>query len=241
MRLNYNFAFKNSKLTPWQRPEPPNILVSDASIDKKINYIFNQYKINSSLFYPPSIVIFLIIGIQVFNLYPKMILKNLESDHIKYSLISSKLLNIEAGKKRIKKNIKVIDEYFLSHTNSYLFAYYLQKSVPEAVKLNYFYFSDNGFDISATSYDLESLNQFLTLIIESPVISKDTVKVDKLNKKELNNSMNKSLEINYEMQIYGDVIKLNLKKRENLYKEAEATGLLRKLQRLNYLKNLLRY
>ena len=240
MRLNYNFAFKNSNLTPWKRPEPPNILVSDASINKKIKYILNQYKINSYLFYPPSIVIFLIIGVQVFNLYPKKILKNLESDHIKYSLITSKLSNIEAGKKRIKKNIKDIDEYFSSHTNSYLFAYYLQKSVPDGVKLNYFYFSDNGFDISATSYDLESLNQFLTLIIESPVILKDTVKVDKLNKKELNNSMNKNLEINYEMQIYGDISKLKIKEREDLYKESEATGLLRKLQRLNYLKNLLR-
>ena len=240
MRLNYNFAFKNSNLTPWQRPEPPNILISDASINKKIKYIFNQFKINSSLFYPPSLVIFLIIGVQVFNLYPKKIIKNLESDHIKYSLITSKLSNIEAGKKRIKKNIKDIDEYFSRHTNSYLFAYYLQNSVPEGVKLNYFYFSDNGFDISASSYDLESLNQFLTLIIESPVILKDTVKVDQLNKKELNNTLNKNLEVNYEMQIYGDISKLNLKKREDLYKEAEATGLLIKLQRLTYLKSLLR-
>ena len=240
MRLNYNFAFKNSKLTPWQRPEPPNILVSDASINKKIKYIFNQYKKNSFLFYPPSLIIILSIGLQVFNLYPKNILKKLENDHIKYSLISSKLANIENGKKRIKNNIKDIDEYFSRHTNSYLFVYYLKNSVPEGVKLNYFYFSDNGFDINATSYNLESLNQFLTLIIESPVISRDTVKVDQINRKELNSSMSKNVEINYEMKIYGEISKLDLKKREDLYKEAEATGLLRKLQRLNYLKSLLR-
>ena len=240
MRLNYNFAFKNSKLTPWQRPEPPNILVSDASINKKIKYIFNQYKKNAFLFYPPSLIIILSIGLQVFNLYPKKVIKNLENDHIKYSLISSKLANIENGKKRIKKNIKDIDGYFSRHTNSYLFVYFLQNSVPEGVKLNYFYFSDNGFDINATSYDLESLNQFLTLIIESPVISRDTVKVDQINRKELNNSMNKDVEINYEMKIYGEISKLDLKKREDLYEEAEAIGLLRKLQRLNYLKSLLR-
>ena len=240
MRINYNFAFKNSKLTPWQRPAPPNILISDASINKKIKYIFNQYKTNASLFYPPSLVIVLIIGLQVFSLYPKKVLNNLEDDHIKYSLISSKLANIENGKKRIKKNIKDIDEYFSRHTNSYLFVYYLKNSVPEGVKLNYFYFSDNGFDISATSYDIESLNQFLRLIIESPVITRDTVKVDKINRKELNSSKNKNVEINYEMQIYGEISKLDLKKREDLYKEAEAIGLLRKLQRLNYLKSLLR-
>ena len=240
MRLNYNFAFKNSKLRIWQRPEPPNILVTDASINRKIKYIFNQYNKNSNLFYPPSLIIIFIIGAHFFNLYPKRIIKSLESDHNKYFVVSSKLANIEAGKKRIKRNIKDIDKYFLSHTNSYLFVHYLQNSVPEGVKLNYFYFSDNGFDINATSYDLESLNQFLTLIIESPVILKDSTKVDQLNRKELNSSMNKKMKINYEIQIYGQVNKLDVKTREDLYKEAEAEGLLRKLQRLNSLKSLLR-
>ena len=36
MRIKYNFAFKDSKLSPCQRPAPPNILVSDASLQKKI-------------------------------------------------------------------------------------------------------------------------------------------------------------------------------------------------------------
>tara|TARA_Y100000589_G_scaffold319600_1_gene348350 strand:+ start:85 stop:810 length:726 start_codon:yes stop_codon:yes gene_type:complete len=239
MRLNYNFAFKNSKLRPWQRPEPPNVLVSDAPINKKLKYIFKQYNKNSNLFYPPSLIIILIIGAHLFNLYPKRIIKNLENDHNKYAVVSSKLSNIEAGKKRIKRNIKDIDEYFYSHTNSYLFVHYLQNSVPEGVKLNYFYFSDNGFDINASSYDLESLNQFLTLIIESPVILKNSTKVDQLNRKDLNSSMKENIEINYEIQVYGQVNKLDKKTREDLYKESKATGLLRKLQRLNYLKSLL--
>ena len=38
MRIKYNFAFKDSKLSPWQRPAPPNILVTDASLQKKNNF-----------------------------------------------------------------------------------------------------------------------------------------------------------------------------------------------------------
>ena len=35
MRINYNFAFKDSKLRPWERPAPPNLLLTDASLEKK--------------------------------------------------------------------------------------------------------------------------------------------------------------------------------------------------------------
>ena len=46
MRLNYNFAFKDSKLTPWERPSPSNLLISDASLDKKLSYIPKSMKIH---------------------------------------------------------------------------------------------------------------------------------------------------------------------------------------------------
>ena len=47
MRIRYNFAFKDSKLSPWQRPAPPNILVSDASLNKKIIFLYQEFHKNS--------------------------------------------------------------------------------------------------------------------------------------------------------------------------------------------------
>ena len=44
----------------------------------------------------------------------------------------------------------------------------------------------------------------------------------------------------YDLEIYGQTAKIDIKKREDLYKESNANGLLRKLQRFNYLKSLLR-
>ena len=68
MRLNYNFAFKNSKLTPWERPAPPNLLISDVSFKKKVIYIISQLKLNKQLIYPSLSIIFLNMGLQIFNI-----------------------------------------------------------------------------------------------------------------------------------------------------------------------------
>ena len=75
MRLNYNFAFKNSKLTPWERPAPPNLLISDASLNKKFLYLLKQFNSNKGLYYPPTIVLALALVVQALNLYPKIIVK----------------------------------------------------------------------------------------------------------------------------------------------------------------------
>lgn len=239
MRLNYNFAFKNSKLKPWQRPAPPNLLFSDATIENKIKYIYIGFNKNSNLYYPSTFILIVSLGIQIFSIYPKRILKTLENDHYQYTQVANKISNINSSKKRFKQNIKNIEEYFSQPTTSYLFAFYLQNSIPQGLKLNNYYFSDNGFDISASAYNIETLNEFLTLIIESPIIIKETVKVSKINRKESSNSVNNSSDITFEIALYGQTNKLNMKERENLYRESEANGLLKKLKRFNFLNTLL--
>ena len=49
MRINYNFAFKDSKLRPWERPAPPNLLLTDASLEKKLKYIYDGFNNNANL------------------------------------------------------------------------------------------------------------------------------------------------------------------------------------------------
>lgn len=239
MRLNYNFAFKNSKLTPWERPAPPNLLISDASFKKKVIYIISQLKLNKQLIYPSLSIIFLTMGLQIFNIFPTRSIKKLESDHIQYQIIAQKLSNLDSSKNRFKKNIQSIDKYFTQATTSYLFAFYLQNSVPKGVQLNSYNFSDNGFDINATAFNLDALSEFITLIIESPVIIKESVSINQVNRKDFVESGQASKVANFEMDIYGEVTKLDIKKREDLYLESKAKGLLRKLQRFNNLKQKL--
>jgi len=239
MRLNYNFAFKNSKLRKWERPSPPNLLFSDVSTKKKLKYIRNQFFENAELTYPPSIILILSLSLQLLNTYPTLILKKLESEHNEYSSIEMKLSDLKSSKMKIKNDIKEIDEYFSKPTLSYLFAFYLQNAVPEGVKLNSYNVNDNGFDINASSYTIDSLNQFLTLLVESPIIKRNSVTVKKLSRETENQSSNNYSKINFDLEIYGEILKLDIQKRENLYKESQAIGLQKKLERFNNLKLLL--
>ena len=239
MRLNYNFAFKDSKLTPWERPSPSNLLISDASLDKKLSYIFKQFNANKGLYYPPSIVLALAIFLQLLNLYPKSLVKKFERDHNKYQNIEIKLRNLNSKKQRFNKRINNMEEFFTQSTTSYLFGYFLQNSIPKGVQINNYAFSDNGFDIIVSAYNLDSLDEFVTLLIESPVILKDSVKVNKLTKNESSNSTDSLGLPEFQLEIYGQVKKLNNKKRQALYLESKANGLFKKLHRFNSLKQKL--
>ena len=236
MRINYNFAFKNSKLTPWERPSPPNLLISDASLKKKINFIIEQTKLNKELIYPSLLILISSLGIQFLTFFPNKSIKNLESDHFQYQVVSQKLSNLESSKNRFRRNLKNIEKYFTQATTSYLFAFYLQNSVPKGVQLNSYTFSDNGFDIIATAFNLDALNEFITLIVESPLILKDSVSINKFNRKDLAQSSNTDPVPDFEMEIYGAIKKLEVAKRKDLYIESKANGLLYKLKRFNNLK-----
>ena len=240
MRINYNFAFKNSKLRQWQRPSPPNLLLTDATLKKKIIYLKEQFISNSDLFFPPTTILLLSLGFHVLNIYPSKVIKELQPDHDQYVLISNKLANLANSKQRFRKNINNLRPFFTEATTSYLFAFYLQNSVPKGVKLLNYSFSDNGFEINANSYTVDALNEFLTLIIESPVINKNSVMINQLRRKQKGRTNNENLNFDYELLLYGEVKKLNFSDRENLYKDSQAKGLLKKMQRYKNLNNLLR-
>ena len=240
MRIKYNFAFKDSKLSPWQRPAPPNILISDASLNKKLIFLYKEFHRNAEIFYPSSLILILSFGIYFFNIFPNLTIKKLEADHNQYLLISTKLSDIDSSKNNYRKNLKNFEDYFSQATTSYLFAFYLQNSVPKGVKINNYSFSDNGFDINVSSFNLDSLNEFITLIIESPIVQKKTVTVNQINRLESNSNKGENISSKFDLEIYGLTEKIDIKKREDLYLESNSIGLLRKLQRFNYLKSLLR-
>ena len=110
MRINYNFAFKNSKLTPWERPAPPNLLISDASLKKKISYIIDQTKLNKEVIYPTLFILLSSLGIEILTSFPNRNIKNLESDHIEFQVLSQKLSNLDSSKTRFRRKIRNIDK-----------------------------------------------------------------------------------------------------------------------------------
>tara|TARA_Y100001968_G_C19435314_1_gene759301 strand:+ start:1207 stop:1932 length:726 start_codon:yes stop_codon:yes gene_type:complete len=240
MSVNYNFAFKNSKLKEWQRPLSSNLLSSEANLKSKIIYLYNILTNNPEIFAPPALIIVSALLIQAISLYPINIINSLESNHREYIRVSQKL---SATKKRIntmKKYMDNVQGFFSQATPSYLFAFYLQNSVPQGVQLNNYFVSDTSFDITASAYEIEALNQLLTLLIESPVINKKSVIVENITRKESANTSNNGADSNVILQIKGNMLRLSLERREVLYKEAYAQGLLRKLSRFKNLNLLIR-
>ena len=116
----------------------------------------------------------------------------------------------------------------------------MQNSVPNGVQINSYYFSDNGFDINVRAFNLDSLNEFITLIIESPAVKRGSVNVNRINRSESIKTGQENISSKFDLEIYGQTNKIDIKKREKLYQESNANGLLRKLQRFNYLKSLLK-
>ena len=234
MPLNYNFAFKNSELKRWVRPKIKNILASKKTNKEKILYLYQTFKKNPELFYPSSLVLIFVIVIQIVNIYPKNIVKKLESKHIEYELISQKIANSESKIKSLKRYSESIKAFYNNSMTPYLFAFYLQKSLPSSVQLNEYFISENEFVIQASAYEIKSLNEMVTLLINSPVINRQSTSISKISQKDLNGK------INFTIDIKGKILKLNQDKRELLYEEASAYGLLKKLSRFKSFSKSLR-
>ncbi len=234
MSINYNFAFKNSKLKRWERPEPKNILASEASLNKKIIYLYQIFNKNSQVFYPPTLVLIASLSMQLIGIYPANKIQRLESKHIESVEVTRRISTLKSRLNTMRKHLKNINVFYSQSTPVYLFAFYLQNSVPQGVQLYDYSISDNGFDIMASAYGIEPLNELITLLIESPVINKGSVAIKEISREQGKGSSNVIVEIN------GKILKLNLEKRKRLYEESSAEGLLRKLLRFNDLNLLIR-
>ena len=234
MPLNYNFAFKNSNLKKWERPKSKNILATKRTNKEKFLFIYQTFKRNPEIFYPPGIIILISVTFQLISLYPKNIVNRLESKHKEFEILSSKLSNSESKIKSIRKFALSVSDYYIKPLPSYLFTFYLQKSVPKGVQLTKYSISENGFDIQANAYDIESLNEMVTLLINSPIINGNSLSINKILKE---NSLDKSF---FNIEIQGKLLKLNDKQRKVLYTESSANGLLDKLDRFKYFSNLIR-
>ena len=234
MHLNYNFAFKNSNLKRWVRPKKKNILASKRSNKDKLLYLYQIYKGNPEIFYPTGSILILFFTMQLINIYPNNIIRKLESKHIEYEIISQKIANSESNLRSMKRFSESIKDFYNQSLSPYLFAFYLQKSLPSGVQLNEYFIGKNIFDIKATAYEIRSLNEMITLLINSPVINPANISMSKISQDNLNGKRT------FTIDIQGKILKLTQDKRESLYAESSAYGLLRKLSRFKSFSESLR-
>ena len=222
MSLKYNFALKYAVLKRWN-PKVAEEKKAPISFDQNLNLIIKYIKDNPIVFYPQIILFSSFIFIQLLSLYPKYIIYSLKPIHEEYDLTTQKINRINSKLNKFKKELKDLEPSFKSITPTYLFTFYLQNSIPIDLELQKYKLNNNHFFIKANSYSLKPINEMISLLIEIPIIDERSVEIKKIQRDNSNGTIT--------VEITGKILKSSLAKKELLYKESLATGLLKKLSR----------
>ena len=232
MPLKYNFAFKYKDLQRW---EPRRNIERKESISfkAKIELLKKYIKDNPLLFYPQFATIFLVIIIQILNLYPSFVVRRLKPKHEEYIFVTQRIKKIKTDIKKFKKELNDLKPNFTLITPTYLFTFYIQNSMPINIKLKKYKLNKNFFFLEAESYTLKAINEMITLLIESPIIDEKSVSIKRIKREGENDST-------FTVEIAGKILKTNIDSKEYLYNESSAFGLLEKLLRFKKTNMLLK-
>ena len=232
MSLKYNFALKNNELQRWE-PRGNIKRKKTTSFKEKIELLKKYIKDNPLLFYPQFATIFLVILIQILNLYPSFITRRLKPKHEEYIFVSQRIKRIKTDIKKFKKELNDLKPNFTLITPTYLFTFYIQNSMPINIKLKKYKLNKNFFFLEAESYTLKAINEMITLLIESPIIDEKSVSIKRIKRKADKDST-------FSLEIAGKILKTNIDSKEYLYNESSAFGLLEKLLRFKKTNMLLK-
>tara|TARA_B100000242_G_scaffold168488_1_gene120482 strand:- start:341 stop:1042 length:702 start_codon:yes stop_codon:yes gene_type:complete len=223
MSLKYNFAFKDSELQKWV-PRSAKENKKTLSVKEKIELIKKYIKDNPILFYPQLSTIFLVIIIQLLNLYPSFVLSRLKPKHEEYIFVQERIKKIKSDIKKFNKELNNLKPNFTLITPTYLFTFYIQNSIPINIKLKKYKLNKNFFYLEAESYTLKAINEMITLLIESPIIDEKSVSIKRIKREG-------DIDSTFSVEITGKILKTNIETKEYLYNESSAFGLLEKLLR----------
>ena len=223
MPLKYNFAHKYNELLKCE-PRGNIELKKSTSFKDKIELLRNYIKDNPLLFYPQFATIFLVIIIQILNLYPSFVVRRLKPKHEEHTFLQQRIKRIKTDIKKFKKELNDLKPNFTSITPTYLFTFYIQNSMPINIKLKKYKLNKNFFFLEAESYTLKAINEMITLLIESPIIDEKAVSIKRIKREG-------EIDSTFSVEITGKILKTNIDSKEYLYNEASAYGLLEKLLR----------
>ena len=232
MPLKYNFARNYNELLKWE-PRGNIERKKSTSFKDKIELLRNYIKDNPLLFYPQFATIFLVIIIQILNLYPSFVVRRLKPKHEEYIFVQQRIKRIKTDIKKFKKELNELKPNFISITPTYLFTFYIQNSMPTNIKLKKYKLNKNFFFLEAESFTLKAINEMIILLIESPIIDEKSVSIKRIKREGEKDST-------FSVEITGKILKTNINSKEYLYNESSAFGLLEKLLRFKKTNILLK-
>ena len=249
---DYNFSNNYENLNSWTFEK--DVITESAqssSQDQLLNFLKSYPNLLNSLkskkiLYIPSLFVLAGVGIvEIVSLIPIINIKRLEATHYEYEDKVNSLNDI--NKYREEKFQDLIEHTSLmsNPSPSYLFAFFLQETMPKNVQLVDYTVDNVGFKLNAISNDIVSTKKFISLLIENKIIDNKTLKIERLVSQSSNNDQeNMELYVSNNetivLEITGKLYQLPLKDRIKFHNESKNYGVFNKLTTYKKLLELLR-
>ena len=236
--MKYNFAFKDDKL----KRRVSDSLKQTSQKAHTNNYIsFKNYIIKNPIIIVPSLISLLTFGsIKTLSLIPKNKISNFENAHYEFNNLNLQISDAVSKKENIQFQYNSFETFYKDLAPIYVFAFYLQNAIPEKVSIEEIIIDQYAYKIIASSSDLEFLNNMVTLLVESPLVNLDTIRINEIFNEESTSSMDEKVKTSiFKAEIKGTLKDLTLDNKMELYKETSANGLLRKLSEYKKLGDLI--
>jgi len=237
--ISFNFLDNYSKINRWDINEDFNESNNKLSgldiFSENFKEVFKFILKQKILLYPTGSVIILTLLIWIFTIPSFLTILRLKNNHLKYQ---ADINELRMSKIFIEENIDDIislSTIYRSQSPAYLFANFLQKSIPNDVKISNYLLNKTGFRIEFITLDIENANKLIKLLSSTPIIDKNSIIIEyirevssangekvilELNGKLKNLSLMERLKYNLMFEDLGKYTKLNIfKDIENIFGE----------------------
>ena len=249
---DYNFAKNYENIKLWEyKKQTVDFSAENNIIDQFLNILksypetFLLLKSKKILYLPTSFILAAVGILEIISIIPIINIKRLENKHFEYEDKVNALNELNKDREEKFNLLKDHSSLLTNPSPSYLFGYYLQKSIPENVQLNNYIVDNSGFRIDAISSDLLSANKLISLLMENKLIDNKSMKINQIIN-QVNNSEpsmigSSSRPIDsISIVISGDLVYLPLEDRIQSYKESDNYGNIEKLTNFFELLKLIR-
>jgi len=163
---------------------------------KNFKQIFKEIFKQKILLYPTCSVLLLTILIWLVTIPSIFTVLKLKNNHLKYQADINQLRMTKIFIEENIDNVISLSTIYRSQSPAFLFANFLQQSIPQNVKISNYLLSKRGFRFEFITKDLESINKLIKLLSTIPLIDKDSITFEYIREVNSNEGKNIILELN---------------------------------------------
>ncbi len=234
--LAFNFLDNYSNINRWdinKEINESNNQISEFDIfSKNFKKLFKEIIKQKILVYPTGSVLLFTLLIWLFTVPSLLTILKLRNNHLKYQADVNELRITKIFIEENIDDIITLSTIYRSQSPAFLFANFLQESIPQDVKISNYLLSKRGFRVEFITKDIESINKLIKLLSTIPLIDKNTISIQYIREVPSNKGKNFILELN------GNLDNLSLEERLKYNLNFEDLGQYKKLNIFSEIKNI---